>query len=145
MRIPFSRAAGLIFLVSYCAGAGAARDVGQLHIEPGSGVWSLGADLRYGTFPYIGEDTEDDFLPLITYSGEFFFIDGTRTGFHLYNSEDWLIGTYAAYRFGGFNEEDSRDLDGMDRDDGVDGRFAITRKTSYGHFTLDTGADISDK
>jgi hypothetical protein len=33
----------------------------------------------------------------------------------------------------------------MDRDDGVDGRFANTRKTSYGHFTLDARADISDK
>jgi outer membrane protein len=96
-------------------------------------------------FAYVGEETESDFLPLITYSGEHFFIDGTRTGFHLYNSEDWLIGTYAAYRFGGFNEEDSKELDGMDRDDGIDGRFAITRKTSFGNFTLDAGADISDK
>jgi hypothetical protein len=34
--------------------------------------FSRAAGLRYGTFPYIGEDTEDDFLPLITCSGEFF-------------------------------------------------------------------------
>ncbi len=145
MRRKLSPIISLFFLASHCVGAGAARDVSQLHLQPGSGDWSLGAGFRYGTFPYVGEDTENDFLPLITYSGEHFFIDGTRTGFHLYNSENWLIGTYAAYRFGGFNEEDSKELDGMDRDDGIDGRFAITRKTNFGNFTLDAGTDISDK
>jgi outer membrane protein len=145
MQSKFSRVVGLIFLASFCACAGAARDVSQLHLQPGTGDWSLGTGFRYGMFPYVGEESEKDFIPLITYSGEYFFIDGTRSGFHLYNSEDWLIGTYVAYRFGGFNEEDSKGLDGMDRDDGVDGRFAITGKTSAGHFTLDAGADIRDK
>jgi outer membrane protein len=145
MRRKLSPIISLIFLASHCVGAGAARDVSQLHLQSGTGDWSLGTGFRYGTFPYVGEDTEEDFLPLITYSGEHFFIDGTRTGFHLYNTEDWLVGTYVAYRFGGFNEEDSKELDGMDRDDGVDARFAITRKTSFGDFTLDTGADIRDK
>jgi outer membrane protein len=145
MHRKFHRAIGMIFFVSYCACAGAARDVSQLHLHSNTGDWSLGTGFRYGMFPYVGEETEHDFLPLITYSGEHFFIDGTRTGFHLYDTEDWLVGTYVAYRFGGFNEDDSKKLDGMDRDDGVDGRFAITRKTSFGDFTMDTGADIRDK
>ena len=123
----------------------AARDVSQLHLEPGDGTWSLGFGMRNGTFAYVGEDTEGDFMPLITYSGEHFFIDGTRAGFHLFNNDDWLVGTYVAYRFGGFNEEDSSELEGLDRDDGVDGRFAITRKSDLGRFTLDVGSDISDK
>ena len=130
-------------LVSFSVNA--AREVSQVHLEAGDGNWSVGVGFRKGTFPYIGQDKENDLLPLITYNGKDFFIDGTRTGFHLLNSDDWLISTYAAYRFGGFNEEDSMLLDGMDRDDGVDGRLAVTRKSSYGSFTFDTGADISNK
>ena len=109
----------LILLIISTAPAFGARDVTQVHLEPGSGLWSLGMGFRNGTFPYVGKDDVDDLLPLITYSGENFFIDGTRTGFHLYQSSDWLIGAYAAYRFAGFNEEDGIELDGMDREDAV--------------------------
>ncbi|RHW77803.1 MipA/OmpV family protein [Colwellia sp. RSH04] len=121
----------------------AARDVTQIHLEPGSGLWSIGMGLRNGTFPYVGKDKVDDLLPLIIYNGETFFIDGTRAGFHLYQSSDWLIGAYTSYRFAGFNEEDGIELDGMDRNDGMDGRFALTRLTNYGNITLDYGHDIS--
>ena len=123
----------------------AARDVSQLHLEPGDGNWSLGFGLRNATFPYVGDDVETDFVPLITYNGERFFIDGTRAGIHLFHNDRWLVGTYAAYRYGGFNEEDSSELDGLDRDDGIDGRFAVTRISDYGRFTVDLGSDISDK
>ncbi len=123
----------------------AARDVSQIHLEPGDGNWSLGMGFRSGTFPYIGEGDVDDFLPLITYNGKKFYIDGSRVGFHLYQSEDWLIGTYAAYRFAGFNEENAIELDGLDRDDSIDGRFAISHYTRFGDFTVDIGADIGNK
>ena len=136
----------MIFLLFvYSSVTWAARDVSQIHLEPGDSNWSLGFGMRNGTFPYVGEDVEEDFFPLIVYNGQRFFIDGTRAGFHLLNNEDWLFSGYAAYRFGGYNEEDSTELDDMDRDDGVDGRFALTRKTGFGRFTLDYGADISDK
>ncbi|ARN73194.1 MipA/OmpV family protein [Oceanicoccus sagamiensis] len=138
----------LVFIFSYLLLAplpSLARDVSQLHLEPGDGNWSLGFGLRNATFPYIGTDEETDFVPLITYNGQRYFIDGTRAGIHLLNNQDWLISGYAAYRYGGFNEEDSDELDGMDRDDSVDGRLAITRRTPYGRFTLDTGGDINSK
>ncbi len=121
----------------------AAREVSQLHLKPGDGTWSLGAGVRVGTFPYIGEDTEVDFVPLITFNGEKYFIDGTRAGYHFISNDDWLLSGYASYRFGGFNEEDSDLLDGIDRDDGVDGRIALTSRTRLGQFTLDVGSDIS--
>jgi len=132
---------GTLLIPSLCL---AARDVSQIHLEPGDGTWSLGIGIRGATFPYVGAEKEMDYFPLITYSGEKFFIDGTRSGFHLLNNEDWLISTFVAYRFGGFNEEDSSELDGMDRNDGVDGRLAITRRTGFGRFTLDLGGDISN-
>ncbi len=134
----------LIISSLFSFSATAARDVSQVHLQPGDGNWSLGLGIRNGTFPYIGKDDVDDLLPLIIYNGECFFIDGTRAGFHLYQSQDWLVGAYAAYRFAGFNEEDAIELDGMDREDGVDGRFALTRLTKYGNFTLDLGGDISN-
>jgi hypothetical protein len=54
MQSKFSRVVGLIFLASYYAGVGAARDVSQLHLQLGTGDWSLGAGFRYGMFPYVG-------------------------------------------------------------------------------------------
>lgn len=133
-----------IITITFCSTSFATRDVSQIHLEPGDGNWSLGLGFRNGTFPYVGQDEIDDLLPLIIYNGERFFIDGTRAGFHLYSDEEWLIGTYAAYRFAGFNEDNSIELDGMDRDDGIDGRFAVTRLTDFGSFTFDIGADVSN-
>lgn len=120
------------------------RDVTQLHLKTGDNNWSIGAGLRTGTFPYIGEDKYQDFLPLIIYNGDQFFIDGTRTGFHLINNDKWLVSTFASYRFAGFNEENSELLDGIERDDAVDVRIAASYKTRYGNFTLDMGHDISN-
>ena len=124
--------------------ANAGRDVTQLHLTPGDGNWSIGAGLRSGTFPYIGEDEYQDFLPLIVFNGERFFIDGTRAGFHFLNNDDWLVSGFASYRFAGFNEENSELLDGMERDDAVDGRFAATYKTGLGNITAELGHDISN-
>ena len=121
----------------------ATREVTQVPTVIGNGNWSLGLGFRGGTFPYKGEDKVDDLLPLILYNGEKFFIDGSRLGFHLYQSDDWLIGAYAAYRFSGYDDEDSIYLKGMERDDGVDGRFALTRLTPYGNLTVDLGHDVS--
>lgn len=132
----------LVFIMSLPVHA--AREVSQLHLKPGDGNWSIGVGYRGGTVPYIGEDKEDDVLPLIIYNGDTFFIDGSRVGFHLYQSPQWFASSYVSYRFGGFNEEDSAALVGMDRNDGMDGRFALTRLTQYGNFTVDIGADISN-
>jgi len=65
----------------------AAGDVGHGLIEPGKGVWSIGLGIRGVTYPYAGMNADVDYYPLINYSGERFFIDGTRTGFHLFNNE----------------------------------------------------------
>lgn len=130
-----------IVLCSFCANA--TREVSQIHQSIGDGNWSLGAGFRFSTFPYKGDDVDVDFLPLLTYNGKRYFIDGTRAGYHLINTDKWLISTYAAYRFGGFNEEDSDYLIGMEREDGVDGRFATTYRNDFGRFTIDLGADIS--
>ena len=126
-------------LPSWCY---AAQDVSQIHLRPGDGVWSLGLGLRSANSPYVGEDVERYYFPLITYSGEKFFIDGTRTGLHLLNNDEWLVSTYLAYRFGGFNQDNSSALDGIKREDGVDGRISITRRTGLGRFTLDLGRDM---
>mgnify|MGYP006145385433 CR=1 FL=1 len=40
---------------------------------------------------------------------------------------------YAAYRFGGYDEEESGYLAGMSREDGVDGGFDITRQVIASH------------
>jgi len=144
----FIKGAGVLTLIAlllFTSNTFASREVSQLHLKPGDGNWSLGVGFRGGTFPYYGEDEVDDLMPLLIYNGEQFFLDGTRAGVHLLNSDDWLMSGFAAYRFAGFNEDDSLVLAGMERKDSLDGRLALTRLTNYGNFTLDIGGDISNK
>ena len=51
MQNKFIFVVGLIFFTINSADVLAAREVSQLHIQPGSGKWSLGAGFRIGTFP----------------------------------------------------------------------------------------------
>jgi len=53
------------------------------------------------------------------------------------------VSAYAAYRFEGYYSDDSERLTGMNRDDGADGRIALTWRTGAGAFTLELGSEIS--
>jgi outer membrane protein len=105
--------------------------------------WALGASYRVQTSPYQDETTLDDFIPLIIYNGERTYLAGTSLGVHLVDNDKWEIDSFIAYRFGGFNEENSDFLDGMERDDSVDLGVSFTRNTNWGDFSFTPAADIS--
>jgi len=134
-----------ILIILLVAGPSNADDVSDLTwLIDQKQRWSLGASYRVQTSPYKDEETLDDFLPLIMYSGEKFYLAGTSLGIHLVDNESWQINAFTAYRFGGFNEENSDFLDGMERDDSVDLGISFTRNTNWGEFSLTPAADISD-
>jgi outer membrane protein len=114
-------------------------------MEERNGAWSLGAMVRVQTSPYIGQEELDDFMPLITFSGEDIYIAGSQVGWHAYDTDDWQIDTYAAYRFSGYTPESSEFLDDMERKDSIDSGVEVTRKTDYGRFTLDISTDVSNR
>ncbi|MCL6417558.1 MipA/OmpV family protein [Aestuariirhabdus sp. Z084] len=123
-----------------------AEDVTDLGwLEQPVGSWSLGATFRGQTSPYRGEEIQDDFLPHITYEGERFFMSGPRAGVHLLNDSPWEIDLALSYRFAGYNEENDKFLEGMERDDSVDFQAVFARQTDWGRFSLTPSADISNK
>ena len=123
----------------------ASADVTFLTFDERDGAWSLGAMFRTQTSPYTGQEAQEDFMPVIAFSGKDLYIAGSQFGWHLYENEAWLIDVYGAYRFAGYTPENSDFLDGMDRKDSIDGGFEITYKTAFGRFTLDLSTDVSDR
>jgi MipA family protein len=122
-----------------------AADISQVMLQNENNLWSLGAAIRTHTSPYKGEQEHTDFMPMISYTGERFYIDGNALGFHLQQSDQWQADLYTAYRFGGYTEEDSSFLEGMERNDSVDIGLALTQHTPYGSFTLDPSIDIGGR
>lgn len=136
----------LLVLLAICLpprSAHAIGDVSYLPVDDYSERWSIAATLRTQSSPYEDEDIHNDFIPLLTYSGETLFLAGTKAGAHLYKSADWRANLYAGYRFAGYNDEDKEFLTGMERDDSVDGGFDLTRVTALGDLTFDAASDVS--
>ncbi len=119
--------------------------------EDRSGQWSLGFGYRAETSPYAGEKYRKDLMPMITYSGEKIYFEGTELGWHIVDDEKWQFDFYSGYLFLGYNDhsifgdDESRDdddpLKGMDRRNAWETGFELTRKTAYGRFSLDANQD----
>jgi len=78
--------------------------------------WSLGAIVALGTNPYIGEDTQIEPYPLITYRSGPFSIGTLGLTYDLYHTDQWLLTTGITPRFSGLFNTDAPELEGIDRD-----------------------------
>ena len=60
--------------------------------------WGIAVGVRSANIPYPAEEERvQDFIPLMFYDGDTFFIRGLTGGLKLYNNDDWqfsLIGRY---------------------------------------------------
>jgi outer membrane protein len=75
--------------------------------------FSLGTGVVFSTTPYQGANNTTLPIPQLIFSGEHFFIRGTRAGIHLYNDERLTINLLGAYRFKAYESGDSADLPGI--------------------------------
>lgn len=118
-------------------------DVSFLPVDDYSQRWSLAITGRTQLSPYGDEDTHSDVIPMLAYSGETLFLAGTKAGIHVFKNDDWRTNLYIAYRFAGYDDKDNEVIGDMQRDDGVDAGFDVTRVTGMGDFTFDVTSDIS--
>ena len=126
-------------------------DVSYLPSDEYDQRWSIAATARVQVSPYTNENRHKDFVPLLTYTGETFFLAGTKAGIHLLHNDDWRVDLYTAYRFDGYDNSkmvQQPDLlwklvPGTKRRNSIDGGFSVTRMTALGDFTLDAVSDIS--
>ena len=62
--------------------------------------WGIAAGYRSAMIPYASEEnTVEDFIPLLFYQGDTFFIRGLTAGAHLYEKDQLQINALGRYRF----------------------------------------------
>jgi MipA family protein len=74
---------------------------------------SVGVGLAYFQSVYDGVDDETKVFPRINYSYERFFIKGFTMGYTLYGSQDLAFAAVLQPQFGGYDADDSHQLNGM--------------------------------
>jgi outer membrane protein len=62
--------------------------------------WGIAVGLRSARIPYVTPDeTVQDFIPLMFYDGDIFFIRGLTGGIKLYNKDEWQFSLLGRYRY----------------------------------------------
>ncbi len=62
--------------------------------------WGIAAGFRIAKIPYPTEEQQvSDFIPLMFYDGDTFFIRGLTGGAKLYNKEEWQFSLIGQYRY----------------------------------------------
>lgn len=103
----------------------------------------LGAGARYSPSPYRGQD--DDVWPVPVIVGEYkrFYSDGPSLGYKLNDDEDLFLSAVLAPRLGGYESDDSTELNGMeDREWSLDGGLRLTWHNGYFDFNVTGLADL---
>jgi len=63
-------------------------------------AWGIAGGFRIARIPFPSEEEQvSDFLPLMFYEGDRFFIRGVEGGAYLYDDEEWLVSLIGRYRF----------------------------------------------
>ncbi len=62
--------------------------------------WGIAVGIRSAKIPYFAkEDRVDDFIPLLYYDGDLFFIRGLTGGIKLYQKDEWQFNFIGRYRY----------------------------------------------
>ncbi len=126
----------VMILFSFPAFAAVDEDGSQ---PDSNSTFSIGPGVVLSSKPYAGMDTKVYPIPMIYLVMGRFYISGGAAGYRALADENWTFDAIAKWRFDGYEEDDSDDLDGMhERRMSIDigGEFAIsgdwgTIKTSF--------------
>lgn len=114
--------------------------------EPSKRKVFVGAGAIVSSKPYRGVDPKIYPVPMFGYEGERFYLRGVGGGYRLLHKGRWSFGPVLQPRFDGYEEDDSRDLAGMDdRDLTLDGGVAMTWRTNRGLLGVSWVTDLLGK
>ena len=89
--------------------------------------WGIAAGFRIAKIPYPTEEQQvSDFIPLMFYDGDIFFIRGLTGGARLYNKEEWQFSLIARYRYFDIPAEYQNLIRGNSLDAGGEIKYRIT-------------------
>lgn len=107
--------------------------------------WMLGVGGNYSDSIYRGVDNEFSLMPLISYRGERFFLQGPRLGYKIFKGDNFSIALIGNYRMQGYDSSDSSYLSGMDdRDSTLEAGATATWDASFGKLQLGILSDLQN-
>ena len=93
--------------------------------------------------PYKGGDTDILPIPLFLYQKDRLVLSGTKISYYFIYDEDWALSLIGAPRFEGYDDDESRHLNGMhDRDGTYELGMECSRKFDWGTFSAKFFADV---
>jgi MipA family protein len=107
--------------------------------------WMLGIGGSYSDGIYRGIDSEFSLLPLISYRGERFFLQGPKLGYKIFKGDDFSVALIGNYRMQGYDSGDSPYLSGMsDRDSTLEAGATATWDAPFGKLQFGILSDLQD-
>lgn len=88
--------------------------------------WGIAIGIRSAKIPYPTQtERVDDFIPLLFYDGDIFFIRGLTGGAKLYNKDKWQFSLFSRYRYFDIPKEYQNLTQGNALDVGVEAKYRI--------------------
>jgi len=116
---------------------------GQSDYARPTSLFSAGAGAIVTKEPYKGMDTESRGIPFFLYRTERFSLYGPMMSYSLFAEEGWEIDAITKVRFEGYEEDDSRFLQGMDdRKWTLETGGSLSKNFLYGKIIADFTADV---
>ena len=89
--------------------------------------WGIAVGYRLAQIPYPSkDDTVDDFIPLLFYNGDIFFVRGLTGGARLYNEGAWQFSLLGRYRYFDIPERYQNRVQGNSFDSGVELMYRVS-------------------
>ena len=133
----------LVTILSWTAEAESTAADGQSNYARPKTLFSAGAGVIITKEPYKGMDAESQGIPFFLYRTERFSLYGPMMSYSLFSEEGWEIDAVAKVRFEGYEEDDSRFLQGMDdRKWTLEMGSSLSKNFLGGKITADLTADV---
>jgi len=141
------RALVLIVLSGVCVSQGRAQDNvsadNENAVEAADSTLNLGAGFIYRSPVYRGQDADGLPIPMIFYQKGNLYFRGSRLGYQFYKDDAFSLDVLAAWAFRGYDDDDSRHLNGMDdRDSSIKGGLAASYHDGWGTASVSFLTDL---
>lgn len=92
-----------------------------------SDTWGIAAGFRIARIPYPASDKQvADFIPLLFYENDLFFIRALTTGIKLYNQDQWQFSLIGRYRYFDIPAEFQNQIRGNGLDFGLELKYRVS-------------------
>jgi len=133
----------IVMTLSWTAQAELITDDGKSNYARPTNIFSFGAGAIITKEPYKGIDTKSQGIPFFLYRTERLSLYGPLMSYSLFEEQDWEIEAIAKVRFEGYEQDDSRFLQGMDdREWTLELGGSLSKTFAMGNITADCTADI---